>query len=199
MKITTSNVSNLPPQAKETLDEMLKPTTPNLYLTPQAGSILFSKPLISPLKTYELGSPTSLYAVDLPTAFLHPGVKKGAKVTGILSDFGGKMFETDYPMTAANLQGMSIIVGGYECVERLLKPEKYNRWQLGFALSNLILSVLNFFGKYIPQVKNISGWLLTVKVFVRVGDEIAECIFEPAEKREILKIVQAGDGLSPSK
>ncbi len=198
MKITKSNLSDFSPKTKETIEEILKPTTPNLYLTPGASSILLTKPLSTPPKTYELGRPVKLYTAILPSALLDPRVKLITKSAGILSDVGSKLIEQGYPIAATHLQGMSIIAGGYGCIERLMKPEKYSRLRLIFSLSDFILSVLNFLGKYVPQLKNASVGLLIVKAFVKVGDEVAEYNFSAQEKRELLKDAQSSASLPPS-
>jgi hypothetical protein len=195
MKITKLDFSQRPLKAKNAVEEILKPTSPNLYIAPEAGRLLLSHALAKQPKTFELEKPIRL-ATGWTNALLDPRVKLITKSTGYLGDFGSKAIEAGYPTTAASLQAVSILVGGYGCVERLLKPEKYNRWRVGFSLLDFILSVLNFLGKYVPQLKSASIWFLAVKAIGKIGDEVAEYNFNTREKREILRVIESTSDLT---
>jgi hypothetical protein len=194
MQINQVNLSTLPPRARQTTEEALQPGSPNLYVSPVVSRWLTAQSPPSTLpQTYHFAAPASFYTATLPlskTDLMNPKTKLAFETAAILTDAGGKLLQPDFPQTASALQGINIFVGGYSCLEKLLKPEKYSSLRRAFCALDVLLSVLNFLGNFVPQLKSASSWLLGIKVIVKVGDKIEEYNYRASEPQG-KKILQA--------
>jgi hypothetical protein len=197
MQVNQVNLSKFSPKAKQTIEEILNRTTPTLYSSPGASTLLLAQTPSALVKTYPLQQPVRLYATELSAGtsdLVSRKIKLATETAGILSDFGGKVLVYDYPSTAVGLQGLSVFVGAYGCIDKLLKPEKYSHWRRVFCLADFVVTVLNFLGNFIPQLKNASTALLGIKVVIKIGDKVEEYKFSLREKqgRELFSSIQSG-------
>ena len=62
-------------------------------------------------------------------------------------------------------------------------PEKFGKIRRTLCVTGIILNILNFLCKYIPQLKHLALPLLGVKVLVKGGDKYAEYNFSYKEKK----------------
>jgi hypothetical protein len=195
MKLINTNLSAFRPQAQQTIEDVLRPTSPNLYLTRKADAVLEVTTPLGPLRSYQFPSPVGFYSGNLSfdKLLLHPNTKVALESTGLVADFGGKVFDVGHPDVAVAFQGVSVFIGAYGCIEKMMKPNEYGRTRRVFCFADLAMSVLIFLGQFIPPLKNASTAFLGIKLAVRVGDKIVERTYKAREPegRLLLQAIQS--------
>jgi hypothetical protein len=115
---------SLPIEVRQQIEQSQTGASP-LYLTQKANTVLAPPIEVSPLQAYAFPKRISFHLANLPIKpfLIDPRTKFGADALDGVASFAATKLDVGYPDAASVLGGVSVVVGVYGCINKMLQGE----------------------------------------------------------------------------